>query len=112
MRHRALLLIEPLSIRLASPRYRKTKVGTSLDTSFKSASPGLVLAVLGVIAYIQKNPALMAQNPAFRAEVLQAYQYSVDQVRLTFAAGPRAQRDAPGSNTSGVGTAPPPLRVP
>jgi hypothetical protein len=90
----------------------KTKVGTSLDTSFKSASPGLVLAVLGVIAYIQKNPALMAQNPAFRAEVLQAYQYSVDQVRLTFAAGLRAQRDAPGSTPSGVGTAPPPLRIP
>jgi hypothetical protein len=62
----------------SDPSELKTKVGTALDTSFKSASPGLVLAVLGVIAYIQKNPALMAQNPAFRAEVLQAYQYSVD----------------------------------
>ena len=36
----------------SDPSELKTKVGTALDTSFKSASPGLVLAVLGVILMI------------------------------------------------------------
>jgi hypothetical protein len=76
-----------------------------------------VAASMFLFAYIQKNPQALSTNSQFTAEVQKAYQFSLDEVRKAWnthqtAPSQASNQQGVGKVTQGLGTAPPPLRIP
>jgi len=73
-------------------------------------------ASMFLFAYIQKQPALMSNNPQFGAQVQKAYQFSLDAARKAWNASPKQSAGSTnipnlGSSTQGL-SVPPPLDIP